>query len=452
MSKKKSICQMFLAVALLVLGSVSADAQQKQNVLKALGLSDGEVVNLNTQNHVPGTSFSNVVSIEGQQYTLNLQPHSIRSQNFRVTVQLADGSYVQRPLQATRLMKGSIQGMPGSRVVGSVTQSGLMALIVMPQGESFYIEPIASRIENANAGEHVVYRSTDVVDGNLTCGVINPANLRRGLVDNPFGRPGTRTHSELAVQNLDIAAGSIIQVAELAIDTDVEFFNFFGSEQATLDRIELVVGITNDQYESQVGLTHELGEIIIRSAEPDPYTSFDAFDALTEFVTYWETEQQDIQRDAAHFFTGKDLGGIGGVAFLSGMCTPGINYGLDRIDFNGVLVCSTDLLAHELGHNWSANHCSCPNNTMNSGLTCTNLFSAPSIQSITSFANSLDCLTDQTDVLLGDVNQDGVVNLLDVGPFIDLLNSNGFQLEADINEDGVVNLLDIAPFVMLLSG
>ena len=89
---------------------------------------------------------------------------------------------------------------------------------------------------------------------------------------------------------------------------------------------------------------------------------------------------------------------------------------------------------------------------MNSGLTCTNLFSAPSIQSITSFANSLDCLTDQTDVLLGDVNQDGVVNLLDVGPFIDLLNSNGFQLEADINEDGVVNLLDIAPFVMLLSG
>ncbi len=452
MSKKKSMCQMFLAVALLVLGGVSADAQQKQNFLKSMGLSNGEVVKLNTQNHVPGTSFSNVVSIAGQQYTLNLQPHSIRSQNFNVTVQLADGSYVQRPLQATRLMKGSIQGLPNSRVVGSVTQSGLMAIVVMPQGESFYIEPIASRIENANAGEHVVYRSADVVEGNSTCGVISPANLRRGLVDNPLDRPGTRTRAESAGQNPDIAAGTIIQVAELAIDTDVEFFNFFGSEQATLDRIELVVGITNDQYESQVGLTHELSEIIIRSAEPDPYTAFDAFDALFQFVEYWETEQQDIQRDAAHLFTGKDLGGIGGVAFLSGMCTPSINYGLDRIDFNGMLVCSTDLLAHELGHNWSANHCSCPSNTMNAGLTCTNVFSEPSIQSITSFANSLDCLSDQTDVLLGDVNQDGFVNLLDVGPFIDLLNSGGFQLEADVNEDGVVNLLDVDLFVILLSG
>ena len=54
--------------------------------------------------------------------------------------------------------------------------------------------------------------------------------------------------------------------------------------------------------------------------------------------------------------------------------------------------------------------------------------------------------------VLGDVNQDGVVNLLDVGPFIDLLSGGGFQLEADINGDGTVNLLDVGPFIDLLSG
>ena len=52
----------------------------------------------------------------------------------------------------------------------------------------------------------------------------------------------------------------------------------------------------------------------------------------------------------------------------------------------------------------------------------------------------------------GDVNQDGVVNLLDVQPFADLLTTGSFQVEADINQDGVVNLLDIEPFVALLSG
>ena len=54
--------------------------------------------------------------------------------------------------------------------------------------------------------------------------------------------------------------------------------------------------------------------------------------------------------------------------------------------------------------------------------------------------------------ILGDINGDGVVNLLDVGPFIDLLAENGFQAEADINGDGAVNLLDVGPFIDLLSG
>ena len=55
-------------------------------------------------------------------------------------------------------------------------------------------------------------------------------------------------------------------------------------------------------------------------------------------------------------------------------------------------------------------------------------------------------------VLIGDVNMDGMVNLLDVAPFVDLISTGTFQAEADINGDGVVNLLDVGPFVDLLAG
>lgn len=55
-------------------------------------------------------------------------------------------------------------------------------------------------------------------------------------------------------------------------------------------------------------------------------------------------------------------------------------------------------------------------------------------------------------ILLGDVNGDGVVNLLDVAPFIDAVSNGVYIPEADINGDGVVNLLDVQPFVDLLSG
>lgn len=54
-------------------------------------------------------------------------------------------------------------------------------------------------------------------------------------------------------------------------------------------------------------------------------------------------------------------------------------------------------------------------------------------------------------VLLGDVNLDGVVDLLDVAPFVQLISDGGFSVEADINGDGIVDLLDIGPFVDILS-
>ena len=54
--------------------------------------------------------------------------------------------------------------------------------------------------------------------------------------------------------------------------------------------------------------------------------------------------------------------------------------------------------------------------------------------------------------LLGDVDLDGVVNFLDIGPFIALLLNGDFQVEADTNEDGVVNFLDIGPFIVILQG
>jgi len=56
-----------------------------------------------------------------------------------------------------------------------------------------------------------------------------------------------------------------------------------------------------------------------------------------------------------------------------------------------------------------------------------------------------------SEFLLGDVNRDDSVNLLDVAPFVALLSNGNFQVEADINGDGFVNLLDIGPFVDLLS-
>ena len=58
----------------------------------------------------------------------------------------------------------------------------------------------------------------------------------------------------------------------------------------------------------------------------------------------------------------------------------------------------------------------------------------------------------EDDILLGDVNLDGVINMLDIDPFIDRLGTGTYQAEADCNQDGVVNLLDVEPFIAILAG
>ena len=62
-----------------------------------------------------------------------------------------------------------------------------------------------------------------------------------------------------------------------------------------------------------------------------------------------------------------------------------------------------------------------------------------------------ESLATKKDCVLGDVNGDGSVDLLDVAPFVALITAGEFQCEADINEDGIVDLLDVAPFVDLLT-
>ncbi len=54
------------------------------------------------------------------------------------------------------------------------------------------------------------------------------------------------------------------------------------------------------------------------------------------------------------------------------------------------------------------------------------------------------------EIVLGDSNQDGVVDFSDIILFIDLLTTGAFLEEADLNEDGAVDFADIGPFIDLL--
>jgi hypothetical protein len=52
--------------------------------------------------------------------------------------------------------------------------------------------------------------------------------------------------------------------------------------------------------------------------------------------------------------------------------------------------------------------------------------------------------------LSGDLNGDGVLNVLDVVALVNIVLADGYSSEADINADGYCNVLDVVQLVNLI--
>ncbi len=382
----------FALVAAALLGSTEVRAQEpnrhaalSQEISATAGIDPRAITTLGVHG-VPGIPQIVTVPIEGEWFTLFLAPSEVRSADYQLLVQLEDGSLVPAPIGETRTMRGSLLEVPGSRAAGSLLEDGLHAVIDL-DGQRYWIEPVDSSLAHALPGDYLLYRSDDVQPVEATCGtqgdLIGPEVIRgAGLGAPSAGADGG-------------VAGGTPCVAQLACDADFEYYNDYGTVAAVEARINSVINTVNLQYESQIGVTHEITAIIVRSTEPDPYSSSNAETLLNQFRDHWLGNQTSIQRDVAHLFTGKELNGSTiGIAWLDAVCSS-FGYGVVQSDFNGNFSCATDLSAHELGHNWGASHCSCPSYTMNPSITCANNFNpTQTIPSILSYRNSISfCLT-----------------------------------------------------------
>ncbi|MHC4947441.1 MAG: M12 family metallo-peptidase [Planctomycetota bacterium] len=327
------------------------------------------------------------VPLDDEPLTLALQPVSVRGPGYRLLVAGDDGRLVPHPAGPVRTLRGTVTERPGALVAGSLLDDGLHAVVIMPDGARHWIEPADPSLPAARPGDHLVYRAEDVAPFDVECG--GPA-WERPLAADATPRP------------LAATASGAPCVAELACDADFEYFSAYGTVPATEARINLVINTVNLQFEAEVGVTHQVTTIVVRSA-PGPYTSTIAATRLCEFITEWTNNQGAVPRDLAQLFTGVDLDGqivglaadIGntGLCVATGTCNPlSGSYSIVESDYNGSFACATDLSAHELGHLWGASHCTCPNNTMNPTIGCSNTFTSGSVADIVAYRDTLACL------------------------------------------------------------
>lgn len=371
---KQSLFRTVTAIAAAAYSFGQTPALQDVNL--AYGLTASSLLQVDVAGDL-GQTVTAAVEIDGRQQRLILAPKSVRAPGFKLLKQIEDGSLVSVDPGPVSTYAGVVEGMPGAQVVGGLQDAGLFAKLIMPDGRMLWLQPVLREFPQASTRDYVLYDNADIIpDGVAHCGV-------EGMSSMAPSQPGGTYVNQLGT----------LEVAEIACDADFEYFQDYGSVNNTSNRIQNVLGTMNNQYESQVNLTHEITEIIVRTTSNDPYSSNDASTLLGQFRSHWNSQQGGVQRDIAHLFTGKNIqNGTIGIAYLGVICNQGFGYGLVESDFNNNFGCATDLSAHELGHNWDGDHCSCNNFTMNPFITCANNFNNFSINQITAFAATRNCL------------------------------------------------------------
>lgn len=288
-------------------------------------------------------SFEVSVRVDGELMTLELSPHSMRSPDFQL---IDDGEFSRSVVQdlppacTYRGLARSAGASPRSgHVAATLSQGQLRAVIAMDDGSVREIQPLAR-----GAGWHAILRAEDLDSPEGLCGVLDGAH---GL--------GADQGSAGASQR----AGSLVK-AEIAFDADFPFYQANGSNlNNTLLDIETVMNVVDGIYENDVSCVFEITTVIVRTSNgSNPYSTTDPGGLLNQFESLWNTNNTPIKRDVAHLMTGVNLSGsVIGIASLGSVCFNSSAYGLSQSRFTSNLTSRAGLTAHELGHNFGANHC-----------------------------------------------------------------------------------------------
>lgn len=354
-------------------------------LLDQVGLYAAELTTVKTPEQ--REPFSMSMTLEGEDYVFFMQPNDVRADSYKLLVDNGT-ELVPQPRSESVTWRGTVFSSLGPVNDGFVAvsivdgrMSGLINLGASVGG--FGIQSVQEFDATASAESHFVYHTADVVpfgecQVSGTAGVVGGAPAQ-GLV----GGVGS--------------GGPNLREAEFAFDCDREYYLRYGSSVPNVEaRVQTILNGVDAIYINDVDITYVITTIIVRTTTT--YTSTSAGAILNEFRNRWNSTQGGTQRDLAHLFSGKTtFGSTLGIASLSVVCNTSSAYGMDNSILSQI-TSNIGLVAHEAGHNWSAQHC---NGTTGCQIMCSGLggcggigaFGPNATTQILNFKASRSCLT-----------------------------------------------------------
>jgi hypothetical protein len=254
---------------------------------------------------------------------------------------MAPGLQARYPQLRTYLGIGVDDPSASARI--SLTPSGFAAQVLSTR-DTYYIDRFSRNDRNL----YVSYRRSGMKPHAFTCGV-----AANGHQHN-HGRDITPTAGRT---NL-LTSGSQLRTYRLAVATTGEYAQFHGGTVASaLDAVVVAVNRVTGIYEAELAirlvLIDDNDQLIFLNAATDPFSNNNPFNLLSQNQSTLDSIVGNGAYDVGHNFS---TGG-GGVASLGSVCVSSRKaQGVTGLPQPIGDVFWVDYAAHELGHQFGANH------------------------------------------------------------------------------------------------